>query len=59
MGSAMRVAYGRKAVEPGLMEELPNNKFKLEDFFDVVDMVQKKIFQKVLRLSLSFCTVKW
>ena len=47
----MRVAYGRKAVEPGLMEELPNNKFKLEDFFDVevVDMVQKKIFQKVLR----------
>ena len=55
----MRVAYGRKAVEPGLMEELPNNKFKLEDFFDVSDMNQKKIFQKVLRLSLSFCTVKW
>ena len=40
----MRVAYGRKAVEPGFMEELPNNKFKLEDFFDVevMDMVHKK-----------------
>ena len=44
MGAAMRVAFGRKAFEPGLMEELPNNKFKLEDFFDVevVDMVHKK-----------------
>ena len=44
MGAAMRVAYGRKAVQPGLMEELPNNKFKLEDFFDVevMDMVHKK-----------------
>ena len=44
VGAAMRVVKSRKAVQPGLMETMAQNKFKLEEFFtvEVADMTRKK-----------------
>ena len=59
MGAAMRVVYGRKAVQPGLMEELPQNKYKLQEFFDVemVDMTQKKGANiTTVQVPMLYCT---
>ena len=44
INAALRVELGRGSVEPGLMEELPNVKYQLADFFKVqfIDMTRKK-----------------